>query len=249
MNTIHYVLPNQNPQAQALVENEETFVTPLAIGKGKISDLVMSYFAHDLTVIFLEREHVRAFSIFSHAINDSIGTIVFHWRRTLPNGGFGTENEILAEYQQGKIYGSQKNLSHIHIDRLGTKNGWENGGIGALLVRLAIEWGLKKGCEGRTNLEAVWNSHGWYYKHGFRASGTIILSDNTWQSIPGGWEDAIIARELENAKKERRGPDTSKFLGGLPMFLPSPATNPLVTLAKTQPLLTNPTPPAKSSSD
>lgn len=101
-----------------------------------------------------------------------LGDITIAWIRRLENGTYGSEyhNKIdrcnpLYCYGREK---SQEQVNKIYIQDLNSTASETYRGVGSLLMQAAMEYGYSKGCQGRVILDAVRDSHLFYYKLGMR---------------------------------------------------------------------------------
>jgi len=83
-----------------------------------------------------------------------------------------------------------------------------NVGIGTCLIQRAIEESFKRGYEGRVGVSAFFNSHGFYYKLGFRSQEPLI--------------NEAVVEALQRSKVIGKPSDTL-CLGEVDMFLPREA--------------------------
>lgn len=138
-------------------------------------------------------------------VHTKLGHIAFSWLRNLPTGSYGSETCKGAIYESYGVDASASKLNKIfvtHIENTQMRDaGRKYKGVGTALMQAAVEWGLAHGCEGRTSLLAINNSHGFYYKLGMRSH-----IDDTEE------HDRVIADELTAAKAEKREPNTAQKL-------------------------------------
>lgn len=168
---------------------------------------------HDITITetYLDYDDQALFTAYieKNGKKTKVGDISVVWLRLKEDGKYGSKNFIdctdgfgLNQYYWK--HGEEKNKSKILIPLM-KSNAKENyRGIGTALFQVAIEHGYRLGCEGRTVLDAAWNSHGFHYKQGMRS----------WPEM-----NQKIVEELEKAKAENREPDTRK-LTSVPMHMP-----------------------------
>lgn len=140
-----------------------------------------------------------------------VGELKTTWLRTLPNGKFGSEKEgpIYGAYAN---YGSAEKTNKVSKIYLKLLHSFENEiytGIGTALMQVAIETSFYLGCEGRLILDAVFNSHPFWYKMGMR-------------SLYDSEKDELVLHEIAQGKKERRAPRTDE-LNVTSLYLPPEA--------------------------
>ncbi|MBA3237282.1 MAG: GNAT family N-acetyltransferase [Parachlamydiaceae bacterium] len=141
-----------------------------------------------------------------------LGDMTISHLRILKNGEYGDERRSITPDDTisfWRRYGREVQFARadrifVHLMKAGQNNQYK--GIGTNLIQTAIEYGFRNNCEGRLQLDACWNSHGFYYKMGLRSH----LRSN----------DQEIAMELENAQNENRKSNTEE-LGSVYMYLPS----------------------------
>lgn len=142
-----------------------------------------------------------------------------------------TRRQHYGTHLNGKeIVPNGENLSKIYIGLLVSNLNDKYKGIGTILMQAAIEDSLRKGCGGRIQLFASWNSPGFYYKLGLRAElvklrGEFLIDKNIF-----------IKEELEQAAAENREPNTSGY--NEEMYLPQEAIEMWKQKILDQPILT-----------
>ncbi len=240
MNEICFKLPNNDTQVHDIVGNVPQFG-----GKGsRVTEMVMSYFSTGevLTVTYSQFQERRYFKLYSNG--DQIGLICFEWIRTLIDGRFGTAEFVVKPPDPRGTYELIPNLNHICIYHLDVNEGRQNAGYGTLLLRSTMEWGLSRGCWARTFLNAAYNSHWWYHRHGFREAEKPVSTSDGWEiTPPDGAVDRMIADEIVRAKKANVTPDTTSLGYDNNFSLPEWACWRWITLIRSEPLLITPLPP------
>jgi hypothetical protein len=100
---------------------------------------------------------------------EELGFVHCDWYRTKENGVYGSEDypEVTIHDQFFK-YGNSEKTNHIVIKTIDSCSQKIFKGVGSALLQSVIEYGYSFGCEGRVQLDAVLNSHGFYYKMGMR---------------------------------------------------------------------------------
>lgn len=223
MTIVRCEVPNQDREVLALLQD-----TPLK--DKKVSDLVMEYFSHRLTLLFTMGRHDITIRLDSENYNMALAQLQMDWCRPLSDGKFGSDNGEVRPFHDGGSYGGIPRVSNLFI-RTFQAYGCQNSGYGTLLLRAALEWGIQNGCAGRTTIDAVGNSHWWWYTRGFRSAEAKVRFRNVTNNE--------IAEELEMARKEGRKPDTTN-LGSLSMEMPKSESAKWVLAIKKSPILTNP---------
>jgi hypothetical protein len=187
------------------------------VGKTSVIDK-LDQMPHDVTIT--ERAHGEHNDqvIFYAYIDESgkskeVGSMALEWLRIKENGKYGSKNRGSIDYDcihPNQYYGGRKtlggeNLSKVYINEMYSTSKQKYSGVGTALFQIAIEHAYRLGCEGRLELDAAWNSHGFHYKQGMRCS----YSKN----------DQKIVEELTDAKAAERESNT-KELGSISMYMP-----------------------------
>ena len=135
---------------------------------------------------------IRQFSAYYSSPEGEIevGYITFYVLKNLPDGSYGGESfgRPLTERDVYLHYGSEetsKRTNKIFVEHLNSYITPQFKGIGKALIQSAIEYGYRDGCEGRIFLDAVDNSHAFYWKIGMRTKDRVLDAEiETNQSIP-----------------------------------------------------------------
>lgn len=99
-----------------------------------------------------------------------LGSLDCDWYRKKEDGIYGSYNcRQVVRYDPYFKYGRElEQVNHLVIQTIDSYARNFYRGVGAVLVQAVIEYGYSLGCEGRIQLEAVRNSHCFYYKLGMR---------------------------------------------------------------------------------
>ncbi len=162
-----------------------------------------------------------------------VGEMKLDWIRTMSDPVQGTH--FRGEYfRTGRGYGPNDNagnppnqdlpkiyLSEINnLEFLNSEGNKNIKGVGSALFQVAIEYSFARKCEGRIQLTAVENSHGFHYLQGMRTMGRN--TPEKCQKV-----DKTIYEELEKVKKAKENGEkltaNTEELYDVEMYLPDEA--------------------------
>ncbi|MES2122535.1 MAG: hypothetical protein V4492_07145 [Chlamydiota bacterium] len=134
----------------------------------------------------------------------NIGSVDCDWYRTKENGIYGSYDcPRVVRYDPNFKYGQDlEQANHLVIQTIDSYARNFYRGVGTVLVQAAIEYGYSLGCEGRVQLEAVRNSHCFYYKLGMRT----------------GWEE--IDEQIEKLAQTLKNREVPKDFRAQRMHMP-----------------------------
>jgi hypothetical protein len=184
---------------------------------------------HDVTITEIESDD-QSSATFNAYIEENgkqkcVGGTSLYWLTIKEDGKYGKYGSAPAfnfETQNKRFYGTHLNgqeiirdgerLSKIYMETIDSLSNDKYKGIGTVLYQASIEYSIRKGCEGRLQLDAAWNSPGFHYKQGMRAEHTAIAVRYNLDY------NQLIAEELSKAKAEGREPNTNGLNGE--MYMP-----------------------------
>ncbi len=186
------------------------------VGQSRLTKLADASLHEVVITQYKLRKDQVGFNIYlkdqTKGIPSCLGNIQIRFLRVLPSGEYGSKTlNVPAHWDWGGIaaYGNENAVAkanRIFVDTINATHKSQYKGIGTVLMQAAMEYGLRKNCEGRIQLDAVGSSHGFYYKLGLRS---------TFE-----YHNEAIADELMKATKENRAPNTL-HLRSFWMHLPS----------------------------
>lgn len=194
-------------------------ITPVYV-RGKIVGeaiiiKVIDQSQQNITITKVKQNYGLLFTAYLQSPNSAVelGYAYIHHLRVMEHGRYGSENLSISssdEIHHFCRYGNETEAAkadRIFVNLIKTKkNITMYKGIGTSLIQTAIEYGLRKKCEGRLQLIACWSSHCFHYKMGLRSR---FKEDNQ-----------AITEKLEGAQQMVTKPDTHD-LGPIVMYLPS----------------------------
>ena len=139
---------------------------------------------------------------------------------------FNDEGFILNQITSYGKLGNDKYAGRVYIDLMENSTCGAYKNVGTKLHQIAVERSLQKGFQGRVQMDASWNSHGFHYNKGFR----VMMGDKS-EAI-----NQQIVNILKEAKANGTKPDTER-LGAVQMYLPYNKINDFKTIISRNPIL------------
>src|SRR5205085_8725161 len=96
--------------------------------------------------------------LFLKGVNDSVGFVRYHF--TKAESYYAAPSYIIP--------------NHVYISYMENYSSYKQ--VGAALLEFIFKQSLENGAEGRIRLDAVRNTHYFYYRYGFRAEGPFQLT-------------------------------------------------------------------------